>query len=622
MNFGHLIFMFLVGIINQCPTTLSTQSSKYLSDDFDYGNGQNRNENYYDFLKFLEDIYSSSRQAQHPALDEQGSFRDLNNDFEAGLLQNEADYTRPIPDSNLKDNRDYELLYDFLEPEDDNVAFEQSSEVWDGSPRTKYPASEEDKQQLLVTALLEDMIDNSMKNSQDKWDEFTPDNYYEEDIGDDRANAQKDLLQKENLMENVNSGVDSPNSDGKKERKQKQELDEVLDENSDETMNEKREFLDNKKDEKQKSDVESNDVDELRSLLKEMTNSEMKEKSVDEDKRIDDAKKEKDTEVTENDDKKIKIDVGLPGVSVSKDDTYLCTGAKIADYTNATNKSIYIVEYQPHAKQTVAHHMLLYGCKSPGIVTPGAVWNCGGVMEGAKKNSDGFPNAPLCGSGGPPTIMWAWAKDAPLFKLPKDVGFKIGPGTGIQYFVLQVHYKSASVFRGGFEDHSAVSVISTYERKPYLAGVYVLASSMGTVPPHKTRNFDISCRYKQPYSIHPFAFRTHAHALGVEVLGFRIRDAEWTLIGAKSPQLPEAFYPVTMKNMTIRYNDILAARCVMDNFRNVPTSIGYRHTDEMCNFYIMFWVDARYENLLDKWDKQCNNGFPWVHWSSLPGYYN
>lgn len=44
--------------------------------------------------------------------------------------------------------------------------------------------------------------------------------------------------------------------------------------------------------------------------------------------------------------------------------------------------------------------------------------------------------------------MYAWARDAPTLVLPKDVGFKVGKSSAIQYLVLQVHYASIEKFRG------------------------------------------------------------------------------------------------------------------------------------------------------------------------------
>ena len=43
-------------------------------------------------------------------------------------------------------------------------------------------------------------------------------------------------------------------------------------------------------------------------------------------------------------------------------------------------------------------------------------------------------------------IMFAWAKNAPPLKLPKDVGRHIGSSADVDYIVLQIHY--ARVFTG------------------------------------------------------------------------------------------------------------------------------------------------------------------------------
>ena len=50
--------------------------------------------------------------------------------------------------------------------------------------------------------------------------------------------------------------------------------------------------------------------------------------------------------------------------------------------------------------------------------------------------------------------------------------------------------------------------------------------------------------------------------------GWRVRDkSNWKLIGKKSPQLPQMFYPVD-NEMIIRKGDIVAARCTMVNNRD------------------------------------------------------
>ena len=67
----------------------------------------------------------------------------------------------------------------------------------------------------------------------------------------------------------------------------------------------------------------------------------------------------------------IKIDSSIilrPGNA----EAYLCTPMKL-DKSN-TN---YIVGFEPTAHMRTAHHMILYGCKSPARLE--AIYNCGGM---------------------------------------------------------------------------------------------------------------------------------------------------------------------------------------------------------------------------------------------------
>ncbi len=80
----------------------------------------------------------------------------------------------------------------------------------------------------------------------------------------------------------------------------------------------------------------------------------------------------------------------------------------------------------------------------------------------------------------------------------------------------------------------------------------------------------------------PFAYRTHAHKLGVVNSGYVIKtdpitqEQEWIELGRRSPQLPQMFYPVTNQGIQINKGDVLAARCTMYNFKDHKVSIGYQ----------------------------------------------
>ncbi|XP_072137434.1 peptidyl-glycine alpha-amidating monooxygenase B isoform X2 [Mobula birostris] len=269
-----------------------------------------------------------------------------------------------------------------------------------------------------------------------------------------------------------------------------------------------------------------------------------------------------------------KLEVRMPGVTPSTSDSYFCTFVPVP----AGQKS-YIVDFQPHANMDIAHHMLLFGCSLP--ATNEEFWDCGSRHGTCLQSAE---------------IMYAWARNAPPTHLPEDVGFRVGGNTGINYIVLQVHYGDVTAFRDNHKDCSGVSLQMTFLKQPLIAGIYLLMSADTVIPPNeKVVNADIACLYKQA-TIYPFAFRTHTHQLGQVVSGYRVRDGKWTLIGRQSPQLPQAFYHVE-NPMDIKYGDTITARCVFTGKgRTTVTRIGSTSKDEMCNMYIMYYMDAKHAN--------------------------
>ncbi|XP_022521285.2 peptidyl-glycine alpha-amidating monooxygenase isoform X2 [Astyanax mexicanus] len=266
------------------------------------------------------------------------------------------------------------------------------------------------------------------------------------------------------------------------------------------------------------------------------------------------------------------VDIRMPGVVPSASDSYYCVAVPVP-----TSWEAYIVDFVPHASMDTAHHMLLYGCRNP--TSTKGYWDCGreqGTCEDEAK------------------IMYAWARNAPPTKLPKDVGFKVGGDTRITYFVLQIHYGDIKNFRDHHKDCSGLTLRMTSKPQPFIAGMYLMMSVDTVIPPGKTvTNADIACTYLS-YPMYPFAFRTHTHRLGKVVSGYRIRNGQWTLIGRQSPQLPQAFYPVS-NDIEVKYGDTLAARCVFTGEgRSSKTRIGGTSNDEMCNFYMMYYMDNKH----------------------------
>ncbi|XP_034245258.1 peptidylglycine alpha-hydroxylating monooxygenase [Thrips palmi] len=302
-----------------------------------------------------------------------------------------------------------------------------------------------------------------------------------------------------------------------------------------------------------------------------------------------------------------KFSLLMPNVRPTVPELYLCTPVKVDPL-----RPYYIVGFEPNATMATAHHILLYGCSEPGSAKP--VWNCG-EMASADDGSGMEASSP-CRAGSGSEIVYAWARDAPMLKLPPEVGFKVGGDSDIKYLVLQVHYAHIDRFKDGSTDDSGIILHYTQRPLPRLAGVVLLGTG-GRIAPHSVEHMETSCEVKEHKVIHPFAYRTHTHSLGKVVSGYRVRRDEqgqdhWTELGRRDPLTPQMFYPVT-NNVTVRHGDRLAARCTMDNPRDDYTMIGATNKDEMCNFYLMYWVEGTVP--LDV--KYCfTSGPPSYHWES------
>ncbi|XP_018325983.1 peptidylglycine alpha-hydroxylating monooxygenase [Agrilus planipennis] len=278
-----------------------------------------------------------------------------------------------------------------------------------------------------------------------------------------------------------------------------------------------------------------------------------------------------------------KFPLLMPKVHPDREELYLCTPVRVA-----LDKTFYIVGFEPNATMQTAHHMLLYGCAKPG--TDDIYWDCGEMAMSSPNNST-LQKASPCKEGS--HVIYAWARDAKRLQLPEDVGFEVGPGTQIQYLVLQVHYAHIDKFKDGSTDDSGVFLLYTEERQNKLAGVILLGTG-GAIPPNSITHMETDCKINEDKIIYPFAYRTHTHSLGRVVSGYKVRRDRygldhWTLLGKRNPLTPQTFYPVFNRDPVLP-GDVLAARCTMENKKNTYTHVGLTNNDEMCNFYLMYYV--------------------------------
>ncbi|KAK6030671.1 copper type II ascorbate-dependent monooxygenase domain protein [Ostertagia ostertagi] len=213
----------------------------------------------------------------------------------------------------------------------------------------------------------------------------------------------------------------------------------------------------------------------------------------------------------------------------------------------------FLVGFEPLANADRIHHILLFGCTEPAHAT-------------------GF-----------------WK--APSLDLPNNVGFSIGhESDNIRYLVMQVHY--AQPFAGDVKDFSGVTLHITQKQPQNLAAVLLFVSGE-SIPPGKSQvQINVSCEYGGTTEMHPFAFRTHAHAMGRVISAFYKHEGQWTKIGVRNPQWPQLFEKITTSPV-IRKGDLMAATCRFDSHdKTKPVAMGWVQVKLLPNSSILrgWWL--------------------------------
>ncbi|XP_011691053.1 PREDICTED: peptidylglycine alpha-hydroxylating monooxygenase-like [Wasmannia auropunctata] len=263
----------------------------------------------------------------------------------------------------------------------------------------------------------------------------------------------------------------------------------------------------------------------------------------------------------------------MPNVKQNKSELYLCTSIRVR-----TIRNYYIIGFEPNTTMAT-HHMVVFGCTKPG--SSKLVWECEQMLNSNNKADTSSP----CAKGA--QVIYGWDKNAPKLNLPEGVGFKIGGYSPIQYIVLQVHYARVADFKDGTTDNSGVFLHYTTQRMDKLAGVIALTSN-SYISTRKTKS---TCLIRESKTIYPFAFKTHTYSHGTIVSGYVMKpNNDWIELGKRDPLKPQMFFPVPHK-ILITYGDTLTVRCVTKSTHNGTTYIGNANQDEMCYFFLMYYVD-------------------------------
>nr|XP_039256988.1 peptidyl-glycine alpha-amidating monooxygenase B-like isoform X1 [Styela clava] len=260
------------------------------------------------------------------------------------------------------------------------------------------------------------------------------------------------------------------------------------------------------------------------------------------------------------------LDIRFPSVHTTKDDTYLCTAYKVPFQGDES----FIVNFIPHADMERSHHMLVFGCHDLSFDRTGKS-QC---YEPCKNKQ----------------TLFAWARNAPQLKMPKDVGYSIGRNSGIRYIAVQMHF--AKAFDEG--TCSGVTMDITTTPQKYYAGIFLLGAYDIQLPPHSTNvGSSVACENEIENPLHVFAFRTHAHMLANVITGYRLRSGKYKMIGKGNPKWPQSFYPRVGGELELKKGDVLAAQCDYNNTRDESIHAGPSGSDEMCNLYLMFYTSDK-----------------------------
>ncbi|CAJ0593262.1 unnamed protein product [Cylicocyclus nassatus] len=232
----------------------------------------------------------------------------------------------------------------------------------------------------------------------------------------------------------------------------------------------------------------------------------------------------------------------------------------------------YIVGFEPLAVMDRIHHILIFGCTKPAHTS---IWK-------------GYE---VCGEG-VPRVLYAWARNAQPLYLPNNVAFSVGhEDDSVKYFVMQVHY--AKPFVGDVIDYSGVTIHMTQNRPENFADILLMVYAAPVPPGRHHIQLDVSCLYRGDVDLHPFAFRTHTHAMGRVVSAFYKHEGHWKKIGVRHPHWPQIFQTIE-HNPVIRKGDLIASTCRFDSHtKTQPTPMGPL---DMCNFYMMYYYNASEKN--------------------------
>ncbi|KAI0988975.1 hypothetical protein GJ496_011061 [Pomphorhynchus laevis] len=300
------------------------------------------------------------------------------------------------------------------------------------------------------------------------------------------------------------------------------------------------------------------------------------------------------------DEDKFDLEFGFSGAKefeLLKDDEYVCR-----EFIFEQERPVYVNGFVPQVNEKHLHHMLLVQCSANDDSDGNNVdfqnepdksdlYRCGVMYSEEEAEHDG---SQICLNNEPYRIIYVWAHHATELRLNDTIGFNLGKSFRL---VLQLHFNKPMLAN---TEESLLLLHSTYKPPPMFANIFLLFASNGTIPSKQKSRFELFCKVEEDVVIHPIAFRVHGHDIAERGTGFRVRlnnyGGEWSLIGSRSIQEPQIFKQIST-NLTILKDDYIAFVCTMNNFKDHNISVGHARKNEMCNFYLMYYLSQGHKGM-------------------------
>jgi len=194
------------------------------------------------------------------------------------------------------------------------------------------------------------------------------------------------------------------------------------------------------------------------------------------------------------------------------------------------------------------------------------------------------------------SVLWAWAPGVDPFELPREAGYRMGPG-GYNGFMMQIHYNNPTA-TAGVIDNSGIKVYYTSVIRQYDAGVLELGDPLvtqkipipqGTGVSFYEYNCPSECTASFPQPLIVFADFLHMHQIGEMMWSTHWRNGSEIGYLNRIEYWDFAFQQTTTKNVTILPGDRINTHCKYDQNPLTQTVFSIASQDEMCLEYVYYY---------------------------------